>query len=84
MHSMKIFQTMQIDMMNTKKLIDGVVALPVEERALVVDSLLRSLNQPESGMDNKWILVARKRLAKMRSGSVEAIPRDNQIVGVNV
>ncbi|TXI28177.1 MAG: addiction module protein [Nitrosomonas oligotropha] len=60
--------------MDTKKLIDEAVALSVEERALVVDSLLRSLNQPESGMDDKWILVARKRLTEMRSGSVEAIP----------
>jgi hypothetical protein len=27
-------------------------------------------------MDEKWILVARKRLAEMRSSSVEAIPGD--------
>jgi putative addiction module component (TIGR02574 family) len=74
MQSMKIFQTMQSYIMNTKKLIDEAVALPVEERALVVDSLLRSLNQPESGIDEKWIQVTRRRLAEMRSGSVEAIP----------
>lgn len=62
--------------MNTKKLIDEAVALPVEERALVIDSLLRSLNQPESGVDEKWILVARKRVAEMRSGLVEVVPGD--------
>lgn len=62
--------------MNTKKLIDEAVALPVEERVLVVDSLLHSLNQPESEIDEKWIVVARKRLAEMRSGSVEAVPGD--------
>ena len=62
--------------MNTKKLIDEAVALPVEERVLVVDSLLRSLNQPESEINEKWIVVARKRLAEMRSGSVEAVPGD--------
>jgi hypothetical protein len=62
--------------MNTKKLIDEAVALPVEERVLVVDLLLRSLNQPESEIDEKWIVVARKRLAEMRSGSVEAVPGD--------
>lgn len=62
--------------MNTKKLIDEAVALPVEERVLMVDLLLRSLNQPESEIDEKWIVVARKRLTEMRSGSVEAVPGD--------
>ena len=60
--------------MKTKELIDEAVLLPVEERALVVDSLLRSLNQPDTEFDKKWALVARKRLAEMRAGSVEAVP----------
>lgn len=60
--------------MNTKQLIDEVVSLPVEERALVVDSLLRSLNQPESEVDKEWAKEAKRRLAELRSGRVEAIP----------
>jgi len=60
--------------MNTKQLIDEVVSLPVEERALVVDSLLRSLNQPESEIDRKWAAVAQRRLAEIRSGAVEPVP----------
>ncbi|VAW41474.1 hypothetical protein MNBD_GAMMA01-1714 [hydrothermal vent metagenome] len=60
--------------MNTKELINEAASLPVEERALVVDSLLRSLNQPESEIDKKWIVVAKRRLAEMRSGTVAAIP----------
>lgn len=63
--------------MNTKELIDEVVSLPVEARALVVDSLLRSLNQPESDIDRKWVAVAQRRLAEMRLGSVDAIPGEN-------
>lgn len=63
--------------MNTKELIDEVVSLPVEARALVADSLLRSLNQPESDIDRKWATVAQRRLAEMRLGSVDAIPGDN-------
>ena len=60
--------------MNTKQLIDQAVSLPVEERALVVDSLLRSLNQPESEIEKKWANEAQRRLTELRSGSVNAIP----------
>lgn len=60
--------------MNTKQLIDEAVSLPVEERALMVDSLLRSLNQPESEVDKKWSKEAKRRLEELRSGKVQAIP----------
>ena len=60
--------------MNTKKLNDEAVSLPLEERALIVDSLLRSLNQPESEIDKKWAIVAQRRLEEMKSGAVKAVP----------
>lgn len=60
--------------MKIKDLIDEAESLPVEERALVVDSLLRSLNPPESKIDEKWALVAEKRLKEVRSGAVETVP----------
>lgn len=62
--------------MTTKQLIDEAVSLPVEKRAFVVDSLLRSLNQPESEIDKKWATEANRRLAELRSGQVRAIPAD--------
>jgi len=60
--------------MNTKELIEEAVSLPVEERALVIDSLLRSLNQPESEIDNKWATKAKDRLTALRSGAVDPVP----------
>ena len=60
--------------MKIKDLIHEAESLPVEERALVVDSLLRSLNPPEAEMDKKWAAVAQQRLKAVRSGEVEAIP----------
>jgi putative addiction module component (TIGR02574 family) len=62
--------------MNTKELINEVVSLPVEERTLVVDSLLRSLNQPESEVDKKWASLAQKRLVEMKNGTIKSIPGD--------
>ena len=60
--------------MNTKQLIEEAVSLPVEERTLVVDTLLRSLNQPESEIDKAWAKEAKRRLDDLRSGKVNAIP----------
>lgn len=62
--------------MSTKDLIEQANSLPVEDRALMVDSLLRSLNPPEAELDREWAEVARERLAELRSGSVEAVPGD--------
>jgi len=60
--------------MKIKDLIHEAESLPVEERALVVDSLLRSLNPPQTEIDEKWASVAKRRLDNVRSGEVEAIP----------
>lgn len=60
--------------MKTVDLIDEVASLPIEERARVVDSLLRSLNTPESAVDSAWMEVAQRRLDELRAGRVEAIP----------
>ena len=60
--------------MSTKELINEIACLPVEERARVLDSILRSLNPPDKSIDRKWVEVARRRLADMQSGSVKPIP----------
>ena len=63
-------------MIKTRKLIEEVLSLPVEERALIAYSLLRSLNMPDTTMDAKWTEVARRRLQELRSGKVKPIPGD--------
>ena len=60
--------------MTTKELIAEAVALPVEERALVAECILRSLNAPETDIDRRWAKVARRRLAELRSGKVTPVP----------
>ncbi len=56
-----------------KKLIDEVLSLPVEDRAIIVDSLLKSLNPPDRDIDKKWTGIAKRRLQEIRSGKVKPV-----------
>ena len=62
--------------MDAQNLISEAIALPVEKRALLVDSLLKSLNPTESDIDAKWTAVAEFRLQQIRTGEVNSIPAD--------
>ena len=59
--------------MRIQELIDEANALPVDERAVVIESLLKSLNPNESTIDDKWTAVAEKRLAELDTGQVQPV-----------
>ena len=59
-----------------REIIKEAESLPVEDRVIVVDSLLRTLNPPDAQIDREWAAVARRRLAELRSGQVKPIPGD--------
>ncbi len=59
-----------------KEIIQEAESLPVEERAIVIDSLLRTLNPPTAEIDAEWAKVAERRLAELRSGKVKPVPGD--------
>jgi putative addiction module component (TIGR02574 family) len=61
-------------MPSTAEIIHEAESLPVEERTLVVDSLLRSLNPPDPEIDRKWAALAKRRLEELRSGRVKPVP----------
>jgi len=63
--------------MTIRKIIEEALSLPMEERALIADSLLRSLNMPNTAIDAKWTEVAKRRLQELRSGKVKPIPGDD-------
>jgi len=69
--------------MKTNELIEEISSLPVEDRILVADSVLRSLNPPEAEIDKKWAKEARKRLNELRSGKVEAITGEKVFEKIN-
>jgi len=62
--------------MTTRKLIEEALSL-LEERALIADSLLRSLNVPNAAMDAKWTEEAKRKLQELRSGKVKPVPGDD-------
>lgn len=63
-------------MPSTAQIIQDAESLPVEDRTIVVESLLRSLNQPNPEIDRKWAAVSKRRLEELRSGRVKPIPGD--------
>ncbi|MCA8863331.1 MULTISPECIES: addiction module protein [unclassified Halomonas] len=59
--------------MNIQELVSEAESLPVEERARVVDALLRSLNSPESTIDKQWVNAAQCRLDDIRADRVATV-----------
>ncbi len=61
-------------MSDLAKIEKQMMSLVPEERALLADSLLRSLNPQEEDIEKKWVTVAQKRIIEMRSGKVKPVP----------
>lgn len=60
----------------TMELLKEVLSLPVEQRALLADTILRSLNAPDADLDRIWVEEAKRRLEELRSGRIKAVPGD--------
>jgi putative addiction module component (TIGR02574 family) len=61
-------------MTGMKEIIKEAESLPIEERVIVIDSLLQSINPPSAEVEAEWIKVAKRRLAELRSGEVKTVP----------
>ncbi len=64
-------------MLGAREIVKEAESLPVEERAIVIDSLLRTLNPPDPEIDRQWILAAKRRLTELRAGEVKSIPGED-------
>ena len=62
--------------MKTTDILNEAISLPVEERVILVDSLLKTLNSPSPNIDKLWAEIAQRRLQELRSGEVKAVPGD--------
>jgi putative addiction module component (TIGR02574 family) len=61
-------------MLGMKKIIEEAESLPIEERAMVIDSLLRSLNPSSAEIDSEWVKLSKRRLSELRTGAAKPVP----------
>ena len=63
--------------MDSKKLLEYALALNPDEKFLVVEGILRSLDEPDASLDAIWGEEVERRLAAYRDGSLKAIPMED-------
>jgi hypothetical protein len=61
---------------DTKQILETALSLPAIDRALIVESLLTSLDQPDTDVDGLWAVQAEDRLAAFDAGKIDAVPAD--------
>jgi putative addiction module component (TIGR02574 family) len=66
--------TIEMSKKTTKKLIREIEFLPVEERAVIAESVLKSLNPVDKQIEDQWLAVAERRLQELKSNKVKSIP----------
>jgi putative addiction module component (TIGR02574 family) len=62
--------------MSSKEILEQAIALKPEERFMIVEGLLKSLDEPDQKIDDIWAEEAEKRLKAYRSGKLKGIPMD--------
>ncbi len=60
--------------MITKEILEAAIKLRPQERALVIEGLIRSLDEPDAELDAIWAEEAERRLAAYRDGRLEGVP----------
>ena len=62
--------------MSSKDVLKQALILKPEERFMVVEGLIRSLDEPDNSLDEIWAEEAEKRLNAYRSGNLEGVPME--------
>ena len=63
--------------MSNKEIIESALKLSPPEKLLIVESILRSLDEPDKEIENIWIEEAEKRLKAYRAGKLDGIPMED-------
>jgi putative addiction module component (TIGR02574 family) len=62
--------------MDSKEFLSQAIALKPDERFMIVEGLLKSLDEPDRKLDEIWAEEAEKRLIAYREGKIEGIPME--------
>ena len=62
--------------MSSKKVLEQALALKPDERFLLVEGILKSLDEPDKLLDALWAEEAEKRLRDYREGNLEGVPME--------
>ncbi|HEX7356301.1 MAG TPA: addiction module protein [Ignavibacteriaceae bacterium] len=60
--------------MSNKDILEMAMKLKPEERFLIIEGLIKSLDEPDKTIDQIWAEEAEKRLKAFREGKLETIP----------
>ena len=62
--------------MRSKEILEQAKDLKAEERFMIVEGLLKSLDEPDRKIDEIWAEEAAKRLNAYRNGRLEGVPME--------
>ncbi|MBI1936717.1 MAG: addiction module protein [Ignavibacteriales bacterium] len=60
--------------MSSKEIIRNVLKLSPKEKLLIVDSILKSLDEPDKDIEKVWLDESKKRLKFFRVGKLNGVP----------
>ena len=55
-------------------MLEQIASYPVEDRVMMADAIIESLNGIDPDVDAAWGAIARRRMRELRSGKVRGVP----------
>lgn len=62
--------------MSNKDILEMAMKLKPAERFLIIEGLIKSIDEPDKSIDEIWAEEAEKRLKAYRDGKLQTIPAD--------
>jgi putative addiction module component (TIGR02574 family) len=76
-YKLKADEHIEVFFMNNKEILKQVIALKPDDRVMIVEGILNSLDEPDPKIDAIWAQEAEKRLKAYRTGKLKGIPMED-------